>query len=293
VSDLVSLKKKIDSATQLKFVVRTMKAVAASKINQYEAAVEALANYKRSVQMGLSVCFRETIVVPPNPVTTKHASLIAIVFGSDQGLVGSFNEIVATICRETLAKLDGDKAIWVVGERMGGRLTEDGLAQMENFPLPSSIDGITRLVGKIQEKMEAASNAGTSSFYIFHAMPLGGAQYKPVGQQLLPLDKDFRARLSKIPWPNKAQPELFGPSESMIKALVREYLFLSLFKACADSLASENACRLAAMQRAEKNIDSLMTDLSQNFHRIRQSSIDEELFDVISGFNALNKKIGV
>jgi len=58
-------------------------------------------------------------------------------------------------------------------------------------------------------------------------------------------------------------------------------------RACAESLASENASRLAAMQRAEKNIDDLLEDLNGAFHRLRQSGIDEELFDVISGFEAL------
>jgi F-type H+-transporting ATPase subunit gamma len=42
------------------------------------------------------------------------------------------------------------------------------------------------------------------------------------------------------------------------------------------------------MQRAEKNIDELQEDLNRTFHRLRQSGIDEELFDVISGFEALS-----
>jgi len=44
------------------------------------------------------------------------------------------------------------------------------------------------------------------------------------------------------------------------------------------------------MQRAEKNIDELLEDLNRTFHRLRQSGIDEELFDVISGFEALSEK---
>jgi F-type H+-transporting ATPase subunit gamma len=63
---------------------------------------------------------------------------------------------------------------------------------------------------------------------------------------------------------------------------------VSLFRACAESLASENASRLAAMQRAEKNINELLEDLNRTFHRLRQSGIDEELFDVVSGFEALS-----
>ena len=42
------------------------------------------------------------------------------------------------------------------------------------------------------------------------------------------------------------------------------------------------------MQRADKNIDELLEDLHGAFHRLRQSGIDEELFDVISGFEALS-----
>jgi F-type H+-transporting ATPase subunit gamma len=43
------------------------------------------------------------------------------------------------------------------------------------------------------------------------------------------------------------------------------------------------------MQRADKNIDELLETLHGTFHRLRQSGIDEELFDVISGFEALSR----
>ena len=97
-------------------------------------------------------------------------------------------------------------------------------------------------------------------------------------------------RLAHLPWPTKNLPEVIGGQEQTLWALVREYLFVSLFKACAESLASENASRLAAMQRAEKNIDELVGDLNQTFRRLRQTSIDEELFDVLSGYESLSKE---
>jgi F-type H+-transporting ATPase subunit gamma len=67
-------------------------------------------------------------------------------------------------------------------------------------------------------------------------------------------------------------------------------LFVSIYRACAQSLAAENAARLASMQRAEKNIDDMKDDLLKQYHHVRQSSIDEELFDVISGAEELNRK---
>ncbi|MCK9175735.1 MAG: F0F1 ATP synthase subunit gamma, partial [Desulforhopalus sp.] len=76
-----------------------------------------------------------------------------------------------------------------------------------------------------------------------------------------------------------------------LQKLISEYLFVSIFRACAESLASENASRLAAMQRADNNISELLEELNRTFHHLRQSTIDEELFDVISGFEALNGEV--
>lgn len=89
------------------------------------------------------------------------------------------------------------------------------------------------------------------------------------------------------PWPTKNLAEVKGGDTATARALMREYLFVSLFRACAESLASENASHLVAMQRADKNINELLENLDGTFHRLRQSGIDEELFDVISGFVAL------
>ena len=80
---------------------------------------------------------------------------------------------------------------------------------------------------------------------------------------------------------------MVGDRGTTLASLVREQLFITLYRACAESLASENASRLEAMQRAEENIDSVANDLRQSLNRLRQSSIDEELFDVVAGFNAL------
>ncbi len=77
------------------------------------------------------------------------------------------------------------------------------------------------------------------------------------------------------------------PSRQLWQSIVRRHLFVSLFQACAESLASENAARLSAMQAAERHIRDRLTELNHDDQRLRQESITAELLDVIAGFEAL------
>ena len=288
-----SLRRKINSAGDLQSVVRSMKALAASSIGQYEQSVRALADYYRTVELGLGVCFREsapTAVVAQRKGQTATGAMGAVVFGSDQGLVGQFNDVVADYAVKMLAALPGKPQIWAVGERVQARLADAGLPLMGLFTVPNSVKAITPLVGQILLESETHHSQGeVTEFHLFFNRPKPGAVYTPVGQRLLPLDDTWRRELAGLPWPTGNLPEVMGGGTATLRALIHEYLFVSLFRACAESLASENASRLAAMQRADKNIDELLEDLNATFHRLRQSSIDEELFDVISGFEALSK----
>lgn len=288
-----SLRRKINSAGDLQSVVRTMKALAASSIGQYEKSVRALADYYLTVALGLGACFRESepAALMAERKGQPDAEVIgAVVFGSDQGLVGQFNEVVADYAIKTLAALPGKPQVWAVGERVHARLTDAGLPMIGLFAVPNSVKAITPLVGQIQIESEAhRSKGGYTSIYVFHNRPQSGPLYEPVSQRLLPLDAQWQQGLAKIRWPSGNLPEVMRDSTATLRALIGEYLFISLFRACAESLASENASRLVAMERAERNIDELLENLHGTFHRLRQSDIDEELFDVVSGFEALTR----
>ncbi len=286
-----SLRRKISSAGDLQSVVRTMKALAASSIGQYEKSVQALGDYYHTVEIGLGACFREnepTTLMTERKGQTDAGAIGAVVFGSDQGLVGQFNDVVVDYAVKTLAALPGKPHVWAVGERVHARLTDAGFPPIGLFTVPNSVQAITPLVGEIQIESEThRANGEYVQLYVFHNRPLSGAIYQPASQRLLPLDLPWAHGLAKVHWPTKILPEVMGGGTATLRALIREYLFISLFRACAESLASENASRLAAMERADKNIDDLLSQLQGTFHRLRQSSIDEELFDVISGFEAL------
>jgi F-type H+-transporting ATPase subunit gamma len=284
------LQRKINSARELGSVVRTMKALAAASITQYERAVQSLSDYYHAIELGLYVCFRGS-ASPRTMLANEHSTVepltTAIVFGSDQGLVGQFNDQLAIFVLNELSQAAGDKVFWAVGERIAGRLADAGSPASRIYAVPNSVTAITPLVSQILIEQEKAREKGDT--YVFHNR-LARGNYEPVKRRLLPLAAKWHSEFSRINWPTDMLPEPLGSSEPTILALMREYLFVSLFKACAESLASENACRLAAMQRAQRNIDELLDQLQMAFNQQRQTSIDEELFDVISGFEALAKE---
>ncbi|MEO8772473.1 MAG: F0F1 ATP synthase subunit gamma [Ferruginibacter sp.] len=292
---LENLRSKTEGAKDLKSVVSAMKAMAASNIVQYETAVSSLAEYYHTVALGIIAWFKaEKIIAISEKKKTKKNSddlICAIVFGSDQGLVAQFNDNMAKFVSTSLKALPGKKMIWAIGERVQLLLSDEGFITSKLYRVPNDINAVTPLVTEILNRsQESEQKENVTAFYIFHNQPKPGSGYTPVMQRFLPLDEEWKNSLQEIQWPTKLLPQIAGAAKPTLTALINGYLFASLFKACVESLASENASRLDAMQRAEKNITDLLEDLGKKYHRLRQSSIDEELFDVVSGFEALNSK---
>jgi len=289
---LENLRRKLAGAKDIKSVVRAMKAMAASNIVQYETAVSSLGDYYHTIALGIAAWLIQEkiygITEYPENQKKDEKVICAIIFGSDQGLVGRFNNLITDFVTESLHALPGKKEIWVIGERVQLLLADAGLIATKHFAVPNAINAVTPLIGQIlMEIEEVHEKEPDQEFYIFHNQPKSGAGYEPVIQRLLPLDEKWMHEFSALQWPTKNIPGIVGKAKPVLMALIREYLFVSLFKACTESLASENTSRLEAMQRADKNIGDLLDSISHKFHRLRQSSIDEELFDVVSGFEAL------
>ena len=117
---------------------------------------------------------------------------------------------------------------------------------------------------------------------------LGGAAYEPPTQQLFPVDLAWLSGLQGRKWPSRGLPIHTIEWEPLFASLIREFFHTALFQASAESLASENASRLASMQAAERNIEDRLDELNMHFRLLRQRTITEELLDITSGFEALS-----
>jgi len=271
-----------------------MKALAAVTIRQYEKAVESLAEYSRTVELGFQVVLKqkpEGVAIAP-PVLNER--LGAIVFGSDQGMVGQFNEVIARHAVEALEKKKashGNLSLLAAGGRVLAHLEEAGHPVEGLITLPGSVAAVAPVVQSVVLKIESwGSQRNIDEVLLFFNRPLSGASYWPQALQLLPVDIKWFHDLASKPWPCRALPCFTMDWDRLFSLLIRDYLFVSLYRAFVASLASENASRLASMQVAERNIEDRLDTLNAQYHQQRQGAIDGELFDLVAGFEALSGK---
>jgi F-type H+-transporting ATPase subunit gamma len=291
---LESLRRKIEVSQELQGVVKTMKTIAAVSIRQYEKAVVSLRQYSRTIEMGLQIVMRSSREerIQLQPALGRRLGMI--IFGSELGMCGQFNELVVTFalnrCNE-LKVAKEDCAIVAVGARAVSRLEEAG-EQVESYcAVPGSVSGITSQVQELLLKIESwRCPGGVERVMLFHHQPVSSAVYRPQAVSLLPIDLKWLEGLGDKPWPSRVLPTFTMGRPRLIYALLGQYLFVALYRAFAESLASENAARLAAMQAAQNNIEDRLKELRLQYNQLRQGTITEELLDIVAGFEALTEK---
>ena len=288
---LDSLKRRIKSAEDLQSIVRTMKALAAVSIRQYEKAVESLVEYNRTTELSLHVVLTDRGQEFLEEGIRPGGRVGALIFGSDQGMCGQFNDVIADFALSNLIEMGIDEKNWLlmsIGLRVDGRLRDAGYPIQKHLALPGSVGGISREVQAIVTTLESwRLHRGVNTVYLFYNRPISGAAYRPTTVRLLPIDVERLRNMETKTWPSHILPIFSMDRQQLLKALIRQHLFVLMFRAFAESLASENAARLTAMQSAEQNIEDRLQLLTQEYHGLRQNSITSELLDIVSGFEVL------
>jgi F-type H+-transporting ATPase subunit gamma len=318
---LEALQTQIHSIEDLQAVVRTMKALALVNIRQYEKARTSLVDYNTTVELGLQALLHHrhfsedsTGLLPFAAASPKQGQnqrwVGVIVFGSDHGLCGQFNEQIAAYALEQMHQrhLQPDRCrLAAVGARLIPYLEAAKYPIQQQFALPSALAGTPRLIQDLLLAIELWRFPQTANqrpggdepadmphpdvdqILLFYNQSLSATAFQPVTLQLLPLDRTWLHQLEQRPWQSSALPMVSPPWQPLFSALIRQYLFVSLYRATVESLASENAARLASMQAAENNIEERLTDLNADYRQQRQNAITGELLDIVAGFEALEK----
>jgi F-type H+-transporting ATPase subunit gamma len=292
-----------------------MKALAMAGIRQMEATQQTLNDYAANLDLALQAVLRlqRFADAPPDRIGPTGAGILppppgapvgVILFGSEHGLCGSFNERIIGFARQELHRRGiplADCRIAAVGARLAALMQDGPLPARECFPLPSAVEGATDLLQDLLLLIEQWRFGSRAARWAEGAHPAGGvgrvllifhrceraARHHPTAWQLLPLDAAWIRTLRERPWLSNSQPASPMAPEPLFSAIVREHLHLTLMRCTVDSLASENVARLQAMQAAETHIEDRLAELRTSHRQQRQNEITAELLDIVAGFEAL------
>jgi len=286
---LESLSDALETTGDIQSIVRTMKALSAASIRQFERAEEALGDYAHTVDLGLTALLhdrRDRGLPLPRTGVEGSTRTALIVVGSERGLCGRYNE---TIARYALDLIEGpDTLLAVIGLRAAARLETAGHSVDTLFTLPGSAAGLSDLVQSVIVQSDRWQREdGIGRIRVVHNRREGRTLAQPVERQLLPLPDAYLHSLLDAAWPGPGLAFFRMPPPVLLSWLVQQRLFVSLYRALAEALASEHATRLAAMQGAERNIEERRDDLMQVYRVKRQETITRELMDVVAGFEAV------
>ncbi len=282
---LEALKRAIGTVEDLESIVGTMKVLAAVSIRQYELAVSSLADYTRTIDRGLQVALRGGRGTAPERGRGRRQGLGLVVFGSDHGLCGRFNDAIVNEVADTYRdRTPGPEPVrrLAVGARAAAAMEAVGLPIETALVVPGSVTAIGRTVQTILVAIDEWQVGEVVMYFNRHDPH---RPYRPTRRRLLPPDFGAEGQLA-APWPTNNLPQFTLPRDRLLAALTRQYLYIHVFRAMAESLASEHATRLLSMQVAERNIHDRLEELSGQYREQRQSAITEELLDVVAGFEA-------
>lgn len=182
------LARQLESLEDLRAIVKTMKALSAASVRQYEQAVKALTGYYRTVERGLHVVLKKTGSLPVG-IHHSHSReplrLGSIVFGSDHGLCGRFNEDIIAYTLERMKSTPADPenhVLLAVGARVAAGLEHEGQMVEDIFLVPGTALQITRTVQQILLKIdEWQVQSGVHYVYLFYNRHSGSKTYRPTG----------------------------------------------------------------------------------------------------------------
>ena len=287
---LERLTRRTDTMQSIRGIVRTMKTMSAINAAPYEQAARSIDTWRETVLDALhAFLHRNGPLVQDRPRSLKR---ILVVMGSDHGLCGNYNELLAIEAARHLTP-DSPARILCVGAQMEDALRGEGMSPETVLLPPANADGLNRLAGELVTRLEAIrAHAGADDIAVtlVYTQRSAHGRQTPVSQALLPLDAALLYDLAQRPWPSRSLPQFSQPAPALLAALVRNLLFATLFRAAAEALVTENAARLARMSQAEQSVDENLEDLRAQTRTVRQSEITTELLDVIVGFEAIKAR---
>ena len=283
-ADLRRLRRQLESIRALGDIVAAMRDLAAICVRRAEAAVRATRPYAELVETALDEAMKQAGLQQEE--RPADASAVAVVFTSEQGLCGAYNDRVVRRALEFMSKAPRRAQLVAIGRRGRDLLAPQGAKAALSLPAPTNLEGIRSQVLELAGQVfELYSERGASELFFVYNAYVGMGRFQETVRQVLPVSPgDLQASRERA---FGYEPILTAPPRELLGRLIEEYFFIQFYRGLLESHASENGARLASMTAATTNIDERIVALTRQFQSVRQEDITSELLDVVSGAEAL------
>jgi F-type H+-transporting ATPase subunit gamma len=272
---LPRLQTRIASLAELRDLIRALRALAASHVQEAQGALAGIRRYVEVVEDAIAAgatLLRETSARAATPQAAASGALIVVC--SEHGFVGALNERL--LDRAAARRREGQQVL-VVGRRGAALAAERGLAVARVFPMATHVGGVLGVTRSVADHLAAVPAADV----VFGSYRRGGS-FEVEARRILPLDPTL------LIGAERRNPPLHHLAPALLlRRLAGEYLLAEITRAVMESLASENAARLRIMEMADHNIRDKLDGLRLQAHTLRQEAITSEMLDVVTGSEAI------
>lgn len=279
--DIKRRKSSIQSTQQ---ITKAMKLVSTVKLQKARGKAEGSRPYFDTMYetvcsiLGKSGTIRHKYLNP-----NDSAKKAIIVITANRGLAGGYNaNVVKLITGEEFKK--EDLVIYNVGKKGAEFLQRRGYSIAKDYS--DAIDEPTYkdAVEIAKTVLESYSNGEIGEIYVAYTNFKNTVSHIPTLLKLLPIEVDDEDIKKGASAPMNFEID----AQEALDMLIPKYMCSLLYGALMEAVASENGARMQAMDSATSNADDMISDLSLKYNRARQSSITQELTEIIAGAEAIN-----
>jgi F-type H+-transporting ATPase subunit gamma len=288
------MRQRIRSVENIAQVTRALQAISASRVRKAVQAVTATRPYAAQAWAVLQHLSTQPARGNIHPLLSERSevrSILVVLVTGDRGLAGAYNTNVVRFTLENFRSAEAPVRYIVVGRKGRDMMVRRRASIMAEFsrlpaePAFADVSAIGRLA--VEEFLEQKSD----QVYLVYTDYINLLHQVPTMKKLLPLELDetagtvmeFEARRTGPPLAYIYEP---GETE-LIDQVVPRFTALQLYQAILESLASEHAARMVAMQNATQNANELSSVLRLDYNKARQQTITNEMLDIVGGVEAL------
>lgn len=287
-ASLKEVKTRIASVNSTRKITSAMKMVASSKLHHAQLAIERMRPYERQLShiMSTFVGSMEGEIDTPYAGEREVKRVAIVLYTSNSSLCGGFN---ANVIKAFNRKVEAYRqqgidivSVYPLGKKAYDAVVKAGFTPSADYAALLDHPSYEKAAQVAAEIMESyAEGEIDRADLIYHHFKSAGSQIL-TEEDFLPIklqtaDDDSTSHTTQLDF-------IVEPSkEEVISQLVPKSLHLKLFTALLDSLASEHAARVVAMQVATDNADELLRELTLTYNKTRQQAITNELLDIVGG----------